>query len=60
MIDFDYVLINTSLINRVNRSEKNKKKFDSKIQRLYHYNSTPPLHELETISTLKKHKRAQK
>ena len=56
MIDFDYVLINTSLINRVNRSEKNKKKFDSKIQRLYHYNSTPPLHELETISTLKKHK----
>ena len=26
LIDNDYVLINTSLINRVNRAEKNKKK----------------------------------
>lgn len=39
---------------------KNKKKFSSKIQRLFHYNSTPPLHELESIFTLQNHKRAQK
>ena len=55
MIDFDYVLINTNLINRVNRSEKNKKKFDSKIQRLFHYNSIPPLADVnnEPVNTIK-------